>query len=276
MQPRSSSIRSTTRQETTTGPLLVEITGVPASGKSTLAQAVASEAHMLGLTVHRAGPPRVRRWHAATDGHNKVARGRGLLRYAGNTLQVAARCPRLSGVYLQQLASLSNQPLHRDRLWVYPEMIQGAGGAYLLHKRCARQPGIHLVEEGFYTLLRTLFILEGEKPPSESRVAAEIRRLPPVVTLVVHLEVDLETVLERLQKRAQKRGRSPPDAESVAARVQGHGLTRRALEHVAADSKHLHVLRLNNDHAERLHENTHKTLEALQDLAISNTRGIAA
>jgi thymidylate kinase len=194
--------------------LLVELLGLPGSGKTALAREACPALRSRGLdavVVDRpisAAVPRTARVVRRT-----AASARTTLRRPAWTLGSAA-----------QIASV-REPTRRDTVSVLAQWLAVCD----LAARSRRDGGVHLLEEGPLQTLWTLMLRSPDPLPE-----GLLTRFPPAARsdLVVVLDVPVEVVEERLHRRASRHSRSQRlDSERTREELE-HG--RRLVDDLVA------------------------------------------
>lgn len=163
---------------------VVEFVGLPGAGKSTLSHALANALRANGEIVteptYEITRGRDRRWRKAI--------------FAAHTL---LRHPRLSVVGLNQIL-VSRQRTLRDLIFGAFNFLYICG----LMKKIAREPGIHILDQGFFGALWTIRFSAAASTPLAPLIRAGLQCCGrDRLDLVFLIEARPETVLARLRAR---------------------------------------------------------------------------
>jgi len=167
--------------------VVVEFIGLPGSGKSTIAHAVADLLRLRGAAVSE---PTWRNDHASRQPSRT-------LRKAALALAASARDPRRAGDVVQWIAE-SAQPTMRERMMLTLNALYVAEAA----SRCAQMPGIHIFDQGLLQQLWSLLYQAGNSEDAELRCARQLAACGTRVHVVV-VDAPLGTLTERLAARSE-------------------------------------------------------------------------
>jgi predicted kinase len=166
--------------------VVVEFIGLPGSGKSTIAHALAELLRRRGAAVSE---PTWRNDHASR-------RSSRTLRKAGLALAASARDPLRAGAVVQWIAE-SAQPTIRATMMLTLNALYLAEAS----SRCARVPGIHIFDQGVLQQLWSLLYQAGNSEDAERRCAEQIAACGTRLHVVL-VDAPLGTLTERLAARS--------------------------------------------------------------------------
>jgi len=165
--------------------LLVEFIGLPGSGKSTIAHAVADLLRLRGTPVSE---PTWRSDHASSPASRTLRKG-------ALALAASARDPRLAREVLHRIAE-SEQPTPRETLKLAVNALYVAETA----ARCAQLPGIHIFDQGVLQQLWSLLYRAGNTRYAELHCARQVAACGARIRVVV-VDAPLGTIAARLAAR---------------------------------------------------------------------------
>ena len=176
--------------------LVVELCGLPGSGKTTVAghmrtalQRAGFPGHIVDQPISASAPPVTR-----------------LLRRTAASARASVARPRWALGVGADVAAV-RQPARRDTASVLAQWLAVCD----LTSRAHRRPGIHLLEEGLVQTMWTLMLRSEDPPPPRLWASLPTTSRSDLVVLV---DVPVPVVQERLVRRASRHSRSqqlPPD-----------------------------------------------------------------
>jgi hypothetical protein len=252
-------------RQPTTAPLIIEFVGIPGAGKSTLCREVIQRLREAGYPADVVRPHfvdlcKVRQKKGAGARLRKgLALGRHFIR---NVIY----CPRLAAFYL----ALYLRPELRERYMMGTEAMlthfQSAASREIAFRSCAKQPGIHLLDEGPCINLMVIKLLHPDRPMNQIFAAFGGRREQGATHLVVFVTCDPTAVIERVRNReGHPRTKAHVEQHSYWWDWLAASLTEVAngMRKLAQANPGVHVLMVQSDAASIVELNTQRIAESI-------------